>query len=146
VKARLVAILTMSLLCIGIGAATAPVISAGNPLQSTCVALYEDINGGGDRWAECSTLIGDTNLTGNSTNLRNGCNGANWPLTNPDWNDCVSSFGVSNLPAGFKVIFYVHANYDFRNKCVDQNGSYITNMDNVQDDRSTSYRIYTGDC
>jgi len=143
---RLVILVTTLALCtVGLGITAAPV-AAENPFQSTCVALYEDADLGGDRWAECSTLIGDANLTGNTTGLHGGCNGANWPLTNPDWNDCISSFGVSNLPAGYKVILYVNANYDFRNRCVDQNGSYGTNLGNIEADRTSSYRIYPGDC
>lgn len=145
-KARL-SILSLAALLVLIGLAfTAPVVKAANPLANTCVRIFENSGLSGDSWAECSTLMGDANLTGNTTGLNNGCNGANWPLTNPDWNDCISSFRISNLPGGYKVQFYVHANYVFKNRCIDVNGDSSWNMDNIQNDRTTSWRVESGNC
>lgn len=113
---------------------------------SLCVSQYEDANRSGDRWTECGDSVGDADYTNNTNGLNNGCNGANAPFTNSSWNDCASSAFIDNLPGGFKVVFYVNTGYGFANRCVSTNGDTTINFDNVQNDRTSSYRVLAGDC
>ena len=145
-KARISLLLTLTLLALGATFINIAPVAAAGPLDNTCVRIYEDEGPSGDSWAECAGLMGDANLTGNTTGLHNGCNGANWPFTNPDWNDCISGFRVSNLPGGYRVVFYINSNYGIRNRCVDDNGTNSYNMNNVQHDRTSSWRVESGSC
>lgn len=145
-RKRLSILAALALLCLAIPFALPAAVSAAGPLDSTCVRIYEDEGPSGDSWVECASALGDANLTGNTTGLNNGCNGANWPFTNPDWNDCISGFRVSQLPGGYRVVFYINSNYGIRNRCVDDNGTNSYNMNNVQHDRTSSWRVEVGNC
>lgn len=147
---RLVAALaTACILAVGMFAAPA---AAHHQSDHWCVTIYENANLGGNNWMMCTNPpisilnLKNANLTGDTFGLTNGCNGANWPLTNPDWNDCISSFRLDNLPGGYRLQLYVHANYSFPNRCIDQNGDSSWNLSNVENDRTSSWRIEAGNC
>lgn len=142
-----VSILAALALCIGLFAFAAPA-SAAAP-ASTCVTQYENANGwnGGDRWTECGPYIGDGDYTNNTNGLHSGCESvATWPGTQSTWNDCVSAVFVDNLPAGYKVVLYINTGYGFTNHCFDVNGDTKINLNNAENDRTSSYRILTGSC
>lgn len=142
-----VSILTSLALCISAFVFAAPV--SANPFANTCVTQYEYANGwnGGDRWTECSTLIGDADYRNNTNGLHGGCeSSATWPATQGSWHDCVSSFKIDNLPAGYKVQFYRNINYGFENRCIDANGDTLWNFNGLENDQNDSYRILSGNC
>lgn len=137
---------------LGLLVGTAPAASAGLSAAEVCVTIYENVNGwnGGDAWTKCGTIpgtLGDSNLTGDTSGLHNGCESqASYPFTNPDWNDCASSIRYSNLPANYRVNFYINSNYGISNHCWDANGTLNANFSGAENDRTSSWRVEGGNC
>lgn len=146
-KRRLAALGACIALALSLAAFTAGPVSA--VANDVCVTQYEYANGwnGGDRWQECGPYIGDGDYTNNTNGLHSGCESvATWPFTQPNWNDCVSAIKIDNLPGGYKVVFYINTGYGFTNHCFDANGDTRHNFNNAENDRTSSYRILTGNC
>jgi len=148
-KRKLIAILSAALLTVGALGITVPALaSTPGPLAvDMCVTINENTYPTtGDQWTLCDlpSNLKNANLTGDTTGLHGGCNGSNTPFTNPDWNDCVSSFNIAGLPANYKVVFYVNSNYGFANRCRNVNGNY--NFGGLENDRTSSWRVEGGVC
>lgn len=143
---KLVLILaTLALTLTASVAVTVAPVAAASP----CIRFYEDAQETGDNFQRCSSTpstLHDSNMTGDTVGLHGGCNGANWPLTNPDWNDCVTSLTISNLPGGWRVQLYVNSNYGFKNRCFDTNGTNSYTLGSIENDRTSSWRFESGNC
>jgi hypothetical protein len=118
-----------------------------------CVTIYESTNTSDDHWTVCA-LPGsakNASLVGDKTGLSaSGCQGGGGNV--PDWNDCVSMWKYSGLPANYRVVMYDAANYNYNlpllPQCRDTNGSIapVNLSGQLLNDNITSWRVEGGNC
>lgn len=122
--------------------------SASTESVEVCVTLYEYGSGGTDNITWCGQIpgtLGDSNLTNNTAGLHNGCD-CGILCQSSSWNDCVSRFSYSNLPANYKVKLYWDANYGFGLACLDVNGNGAMTIGGTGNDNTSSWRVEGGNC
>lgn len=121
----------------------------------TCLTLYDNFDGSGNRDTWCGTVsvVRDSDLHNNYVSR---CRDSSFPNGyHNDWNDCASATRVSMLPVNYKVVYYDSINYGNPTlACYDDPNvdSGIMRLDNVGpffgnlNDRVTSFRILGGHC
>lgn len=126
-----------------------PLASAASLPSNFCVRVWENAWNSGDNWQECGNYVGDADFSNNSNNLSNDDCADDILSTHNNWNDCVSSIYVSsNIPAGYRVIFYHDKSYGGgRIWCYDgDGGNNVRDLGWGENDAMSSYRIITGNC
>lgn len=145
-RSRISIFVSLALLCMAFSFALPSAVSAASP----CVRFTENANNDGDYILRCSstpTTMKIANLSGYTVGLHNGCESVTaWPGTRSDWNDCISYVKITDLPPGYRVVLYVNSNYGFRNHCFDANGDSSLNLNNAENDRTSSFRVEAGSC